>query len=109
MSKKAVSVTLAAENVLWLRGQARASGVRSVSAVLDQLVSTARTGGHVHASTIRSVVGTVRIAGADPGLVGADAALRAMFPSAMVSEAAGGYRRRRKSATAPSPTRRERR
>jgi hypothetical protein len=97
-------VTLAAENVLWLRGQARASGVRSLSAVLDQLVSTARTGGQVHASTIRSVVGTVRIAEADPGLLGADAALQAMFPSAMVSEAAGGYRRRRRAAKTPATT-----
>jgi hypothetical protein len=109
MSKEAVSVTLAAENLLWLRGQARASGVRSLSAVLDRLVSTARAGGHVHESTIRSVVGTIRIAKADPGLVGADAALRAMFPSAMVSEEIGGYRRRRKAAKAPAPAGRARR
>jgi hypothetical protein len=85
MSKQAVSVTLAAENLLWLRGQARASGARSMSAVLDSLVSAARTGGKVHEFTIRSVVGTVRIAEADPDLVRADAAVRALFRGALVS------------------------
>jgi len=102
-------VTLASENLLWLRGQALASGMRSVSAVLDHLVSTARAGGQVHESTIRSVVGTVRIAEADPGLVSADAALRTMFPRSMVAERAGGYRGKRKTATAPVVTRRARR
>jgi hypothetical protein len=109
MSKQAVSVTLAAENLLWLRGQARASGARSMSAVLDRLVSTARTGGQVHESTIRSVVGTVRIAEADPDLARADAAVRALFPGALVSEEAGRYGRRRKTVKTPARTRRARR
>ncbi|MFI5396211.1 MAG: hypothetical protein ACHQ9S_11830 [Candidatus Binatia bacterium] len=85
MSKQAVSVTLAAENLLWLRGQARVSGVRSVSALLDRLVSAARTGGQGHESMIRSVVGTVHISEADPALVRADAAVRAVFRVAKVS------------------------
>jgi hypothetical protein len=109
MSKQAVSVTLAAENLLWLRGQARVSGARSMSAVLDSLVSAARTGGQVHESTIRSVVGTVRVAEADPALVRADAAVRALFPGALVSEEAGRYGRRRKAAKTPSPAHRARR
>ena len=109
MSKEAVSVTLEIENLLWLRGQARGSGMRSVSAVLDHLVSTARAGGQVQESTIRSVVGTVRIAEADPGLVGADAAIRAMFPAAIVAGRTGAYRGKRKTTIAPARTRRARR
>ena len=97
MSKQAVSVTLAAENLLWLRGQAHASGVRSLSAVLDRLVSAARTGGNVHAAAIRSVVGTVRISDADPELLGADAAIRALFPTSHVAESAGSYSRPKRS------------
>jgi hypothetical protein len=56
-----------------------------LSAVLDSLVSAARTRGQVHESRIRSVVGTVRIAEADPALVRADAAVRALFRDALVS------------------------
>jgi hypothetical protein len=98
MLKQAVSVTLAVENLLWLRGQARASGARSMSAVLDRLVSAARTGDQVHESTIRSVVGTVRIAQADPELIRADAAVRSLFQGVLVSEEASRYGRRRKAA-----------
>ena len=96
MSKQAISVTLAADNLLWLRGQAHATSTRSVSAVLDQLVSAARSGGHVHESTIRSVVGTVHISAADPQLLGADAAVRALFPAARVAEDAVRYSRSKK-------------
>ena len=80
-----------------------------MSAVLDGLVSAARTGGQVHESTIRSVVGTVRIAEADPELVRADAAVRALFRGTTVSEESGPYRRRRKAAKAPARPRRARR
>lgn len=103
MSKQAVSVTLATENLLWLRGQAHAAGVRSLSAVLDRLVSAARTGGQVHESAIRSVVGTVAISEHDPQLLDADAAVRALFPAPLVAEAASGY-----GAKAPSRRRRSR-
>ena len=81
MSKQAESVTLAAENLLWLRGQARASGVRSMSEVLDRLVSDARNSGRVHERSIRSVAGTIRIADSDPDLSSTDAALRSLFPA----------------------------
>ena len=80
MPKQAVSVTLAVENLLWLRGQARTSGARSVSEILDRLVSEARTTGRVHEHSIRSVVGTIRIADSDPALLDADAAIRSLFP-----------------------------
>ena len=96
MSKQAISVTLAAENLLWRKGRVHASGARSLSAVLDEIVSTARSGGHGQASAIRSVVGTVHISGSDPALRGADAAIRALFPSSGVAEPAARYSRSRK-------------
>lgn len=80
MAKEAVSVTIGAENLLWLRGQVRASGRRSISEVLDGLVSEARASGRVHQTTIRSVVGTVSIAAHDPDLTHVDSAVRALFP-----------------------------
>jgi len=105
MSKQAVSVTLGAENVLWLRAQARGSGRRSLSAVLDQLVSTARSGGAIHDAAIRSVVGTIRIDKSDPDLLRADAVVRALFPAAR--EGAANYQRSRKPRkTAPRPRKR---
>jgi hypothetical protein len=94
MSKQAVSVTLDADNLLWLRAQAGGPGRRSLSAVLDQLVSAARSGGAVHESTIRSVVGTVRIDESDPELLGADDAIRALFPAARENAASHGRPRR---------------
>lgn len=89
-------MTLAADNLLWLRGQARAAGARSLSAVLDAVVSRARTGGQVHEAAVRSVVGTVQISAADPELRQADAAIRALFPAPQVHDGAAvcGPRRR---------------
>ena len=79
MSKKAISITLEEENLLWLRGQTRGSGKRSVSQIVDRLVADARAGGRVHANSIRSVVGTIEIATTDPDLAGADRAIRRLF------------------------------
>ena len=67
MSKKAISVTLRPENLLWLRGQTHASSRRSVSETLDALISEARAGARP-TGTIRSVVGSIRIRASDPGL-----------------------------------------
>ena len=39
MPKRAVSVTLETDNLLWLRGQARGAPRRSLSEVLDRLVT----------------------------------------------------------------------
>lgn len=82
MNKQAISVTLDRDNLLWLRGQARASRRTSISGALDRLIAEARARGQVREGAIRSVVGTVHIASTDPGLRGADAALRALFQSA---------------------------
>ena len=80
MKKRAISVTLDPENLLWLRAQTVTSGCRSVSEVLDRLIRYARSSKQVRGEALRSVVGTVRIAEYDPDLSTADAAIRALFP-----------------------------
>ncbi len=77
MSKHAISVTLDSDNVMWLKGRAGAAGVRSVSELLNQLVSAARQAGHGGPS--RSIAGTIDIDAADPQLERADTAVRALF------------------------------
>jgi hypothetical protein len=81
MAKQAISVTLEADNLTWLKGRAGAAGVRSVSELLDQLVSAARASGQVGPS--RSVVGTIDVDASDPWLAGADDAMRAMFQASI--------------------------
>ena len=76
MTKRAISVTLDAGNLVWLKGQVGSSGLRSVSALLDRIVTAARDAG---AEPARSVVGTLDISAANPDLEGADAAIRVMF------------------------------
>jgi hypothetical protein len=94
MSKQAISVTLGVDNVTWLKGRAGASGVRSVSELLDRLVTAARQSGDVGPS--RSVVGTIDIDPGDPLLERADEAVRSLFESSlgrplMVKETSPGY------------------
>lgn len=74
MAKQAISVTLDASNVTWLKGRIGPSGARSISDLLDQIVRAAREGRHSGPST--SVVGTIDIDAADPELAGADDAVR---------------------------------
>jgi hypothetical protein len=81
MNRKAISVTLAADNLAWLKGRVGAGVGRSVSDVLDRLVTDARQGGRVGPS--RSVVGTVDIDSADPLLETADASVRALFDASV--------------------------
>ena len=81
MSKQAISVTLAADNVTWLKGRAGATGLRSVSELLDRLVTAARQSGDVGPS--RSVVGTIDIDPGDPLLERADEAVRYVFESSL--------------------------
>lgn len=81
MPKQALSVTLDAINVTWLKGRAGAGVARSVSELLDRLVTAARQAGH--GGPIRSVVGTIDIAAADPGLDTADAAIRALYDGSL--------------------------
>jgi hypothetical protein len=100
--KKAVSVTLSEDNVLWLRGQAAASANGSLSEVLDRLVHEARTAGRTHAAAIRSVVGTIDLPPDDPDLAGADAYVRALFDRSLrrpmlVKAKAPRYRTRKKT------------
>lgn len=95
MSKQAISVTLDVDNVTWLKGRAGAVGVRSVSELLDRLVTAARQSGDVGPS--RSVVGTIDIDPSDPLLERADEAVRYVFESSlgrplMVKETSPEYR-----------------
>lgn len=64
MSKTAISVTLAPENLLWLKARARVTDRRSVSAVLDALLEEARR----KTGPARSVVGRVQLPQGDEGL-----------------------------------------
>ena len=81
MPKQAISVTLDADNLTWLKGRASAAGARSISELLDHLVSAARSSGQVGPS--RSVVGTIDIAESDPWLEGADDDVRGMFEASL--------------------------
>ena len=77
--KKAVSVTLGEDNLLWLRGQAAASANGSLSEILDRLVNDARMSGRTDAKAIRSVAGTIDFRPTTPDLLGADSYVRALF------------------------------
>ena len=81
MAKQAISVTLDADNLTWLKGRAGAAGVRSVSELLDRLVSAARATGRIGPS--RSVVGTIDVDASDPWLEGADDAMRSIFQASL--------------------------
>src|SRR5205807_1334711 len=81
MSKKAVSVTLESDNLLWLKGRAGATGVRSMSELLDRIIREARAAGAHH--PVRSVVGTIDVDPNDPWLEQADAAVGAMFDASL--------------------------
>jgi hypothetical protein len=81
MSKRAISVTLDTENLIWLRARTGATGLRSVSELIDRLVTQARTAGTW--GPARSVVGTIDIDAGDPSLDQADSAVRAMFDASL--------------------------
>src|SRR5438067_4295693 len=110
MAKRAISITLEEDNLLWLHGQTRGSGKRSVSQIVDGLVADARAAGRVHADSIRSVVGTIEIAATDPGLADADRTIRRLFATprrrARRPRRRCGWRARRRSRYAPAALRR---
>lgn len=81
MPKRAVSVTLDSDNLTWLKARAGAVGVRSLSALLDRLITDARAGGTAGSAT--SVVGTIDIDASDPLLLGADEGVRALFEASL--------------------------
>jgi len=94
MNKQAISVTLEADNLAWVRSRALAAGRLSVSEMLDRLIEEARTSG-AGSGPGRSVVGTVEIAPEDPELLTADEAIRALLAqsvarTARAMERAGG-------------------
>ncbi len=85
MKKKAVSVTLSPENLLWLRAQSKAHGNRSLSETLDRLLHEARSGRQMQV-VHRSAVGMVRISADDPELKKADNAVRDLFSRSLEKE-----------------------
>jgi hypothetical protein len=87
MSKQAISVTLEADNLAWVRGRALAAGRLSVSDMLDRLIAHARSGGAGSGPGTRSVVGTVVLAPTDPELLTADAAIRALLARSLARSA----------------------
>lgn len=74
-------MTLTPANITWLKGRVGATGLRSVSELLDQLVTSAREAGHVVQR--QSVAATIHIDPADPMLVDADQTLRALFTESL--------------------------
>ncbi len=101
MPKQAISVTLDGDNLTWLKGRVGATGSRSVSELLDRLVTAARKGGD--AAPSQSVVGTIDIDSSDPLLKKADGALRAVFEASLgrplvVREKRATYSRKRRPA-----------
>ena len=83
MPKRAVSLTLEQDNLLWLKARARAEKRGSVSETLDAVIRDARAAGRVPAGSIRSVVGTIDIASDDPWLENADAEIEKLFEESL--------------------------
>ena len=77
--RKAISITLSAENLLWLRGQAARTAKGSVSEVLDDIVRQARSSGAATPESVKSVAGTIDLPDDDPDLEEADAYIRSVF------------------------------
>lgn len=88
--KRAVSVTLTSENLIWLKARAGAVGIRSVSEFLDRLVADARAAGPVEVR--KSVVGTIDVAEADLLLLGADQAVRDLYQASLARPLKGRRR-----------------
>lgn len=104
MPKSAVSVTLADENLIWLKGRALKAH-DSLSAILDHLVSQARSGQLATSAGVRTVAGTIDLSIDDPDLSGADEAVRGLFSESLMRPSVvrevpvtyGGRRKSRKS------------
>jgi hypothetical protein len=109
--RKAISITLGTDNLLWLRAQAGVTARGSVSEVLDRLVSNARTSGHGEPRAVRSVVGTIDLPADDPDLERADLYIRSAFENSatrpmLVKESRPVPRNARQSATTKKKPRR---
>ncbi len=79
MNKKAISVTLSPDNLVWLRARTLVEQNRSISETLDRLVRQARSGQDGRLAEVRSVAGSVTIDERDPDLSTADAVVRDLF------------------------------
>lgn len=77
MSKRAISVTLSPENLLWLQATATRWSRRSLSDTLDGILDDLR--GRASVTGARSLFGQLTIDASDPELRGADAAVRRLF------------------------------
>lgn len=77
--RKAISVTLSHDNLLWLRGQAAKATGGNVSEMLDRIVGEARGAGWVDPAGVRSVAGSIDLPEDDPDLQQADAYVRGLF------------------------------
>jgi hypothetical protein len=86
--KRAISITLGEDNLLWLKGQAGANANGSVSEVIDRLVREARTAGRTDAAAIRSVVGSLDL-GVGNGSLLINAAFASLADDNLVLSAAG--------------------
>ncbi len=78
MPKRAVSVTLDVDNLVWLRAQANAG--RNVSRIVNELVGEARAAGRRFGAATRSVAGTVDLRHFDP--TAADQGVRKLVDAA---------------------------
>ena len=76
--KHAISITLARDNLMWLKGQAAARTGGNVSEVVNRLIAEARAAGQTDPAAIRSVVGTIDLPD-DESLAEADAFVKTMF------------------------------
>jgi hypothetical protein len=81
MPKNAISVTLDADNLAWLKARAGSGEARSVSDLLDRIVSEARE--RRFGTTVKSVVGTIDVDPSDPMLLKADEAIHALFAESL--------------------------
>ena len=76
--KKAISVTLKSENLLWLKAQAAARTGGNVSEIVDRLIRDARATSTTDRAAIRSVVGTINLPD-DESLAETESSVRTMF------------------------------
>ena len=81
MPKNAISVTLDADNLTWLKARTGAGKARSVSDLLDRIVTEARTRGA--GGGVKSVIGTIDVDPSDPLLLKADDAIHALVAKSL--------------------------
>jgi hypothetical protein len=82
MTKKAISLTLDQDNLIWLKGRARVVAGGSLSEAVDQLIDEARAGRLGTAEPSRSVVGTIDLPDDDVLLQGAEE-VRGLFRTSL--------------------------